>query len=92
MAGSGETGGIGSTNAFGTNGTKLSEVRDSGVLAENGTNCTFSTLGHSGQKIPSTRFGRLAEIGTEGQFGLGTFGMKCSEVRDLTGKSAEIGT
>ncbi|KAH9303264.1 hypothetical protein KI387_008318, partial [Taxus chinensis] len=35
-AGSGETG-RGRTNVFGTNGTKMCEVRDSGISAEIGT-------------------------------------------------------
>ncbi|KAH9292505.1 hypothetical protein KI387_042310, partial [Taxus chinensis] len=49
-ADSGETG-RGRTNAFGTNGTKMCEVRDSGVSAEIGTEGRLD-LGHSGQKVP----------------------------------------
>ncbi|KAH9330096.1 hypothetical protein KI387_002204, partial [Taxus chinensis] len=47
-AGSGETG-RGRTNAFGTNGMKMCEVRDSGVSAEIGTKGPFG-LGTFGTK------------------------------------------
>ncbi|KAH9320078.1 hypothetical protein KI387_021847, partial [Taxus chinensis] len=79
-AGSGETGER-RTNAFGTNGTKMCEVRDSGVSAEIGTKGRLVVVVF-GQKVP--KYAALtgsAENETGRIFENGTFGAKTREGR-----------